>query len=729
MHNLLKRTISLLMVLLLAIVIFTPPVTIAQAAGKVMTLSKSTARLKPGATLQLKTSNADSSVKWITENSKVATVKDGLVTAMSLGTVNIKAQSKKTTVVCKITVYQPAKKVELVTNPKIIEYGTTFTVTPKFSPADATYQSLTWSVENPADYRVVNMVSDNKFKAVSTETATIVAYQKETNKTYRLEVYVRYPINSFHIEENHKKVTKISTFVGGHLLINGVLDEEEPDTYYERRDPVFTYSVKDKSIATIDQRGQITGLKAGSTTIIVTEDNGKSTSCKLTVTKDRKPYQLDTLYTDNLFLPVERSNYGGSGWHGDADSTYIYKLANNQVGVFHRSKTTKGQTMELNIYDEKLKHLSKKTIALPYTELGGFYQGEDGNYYAATGQLNEEQNNAKTVFSIIKYDNDFKELGRCNITGGESATIEPYTSATTRMTMSGTTLFVHSARTRYTDRDGLNHQSNISFFIDTTTMTKIYVGDFLPYNHVGHSFNQFVKVDGNNLIYVDHSDGVPTRAVIMNTHPDFTLLGWADDSYRGPVTNHLDLIEIKGRTGDNVTGTTVNGFELGKYHNLVAGVSVPHETLTRESFYDSTIQNVYVSLVAKDGKSSKLIWLTNYKEGGKVTANNLRMIKISEDKFALVYEIREDKNFLNEDGFELTRTEFSTGLILIDSNGKVLKKQVYDFFYTCYVQPIYFNGSLIWVDCRDYWEDYNNWREDMIVHKAEPNQFTRIYLD
>ncbi|WP_313133877.1 hypothetical protein [Anaerocolumna sp.] len=69
-------------------------------------------------------------------------------------------------------------------------------------------------------------------------------------------------------------------------------------------------------------------------------------------------------------------------------------------------------------------------------------------------------------------------------------------------------------------------------------MKQLYVGASFPYNHVSHSFAQFVKMDGNNLIYVDYGDAYP-RTVVMQTHFNFSVNGWSDD-YRSKPATYLD---------------------------------------------------------------------------------------------------------------------------------------------------------------------------------------------
>ena len=90
------------------------------------------------------------------------------------------------------------------------------------------------------------------------------------------------------------------------------------------------------------------------------------------------------------------------------------------------------------------------------------------------------------------------------------------------------------------------------------------------------------------------------------------------------------------------------------------------------------------------------------------------MVKLSDDKFALIYQI-------NNDG------SYKTGLILINSSGTLLEKKEYDCFFSCYTQPLYVNGSILWIDSPQYSEDYD-WYYETASETVE-KQFTRIYID
>lgn len=591
-------------------------------------------------------------------------------------------------------------KVKLTVSTDYIEEGDTFTVNAAFTPATAKNQHITWSVENEDDYwfPAVKKVSGNKFKAKNAGTAIIYAYHKETKKTYKIKVIIHERLGDFDITSNGVKKTQLTTAVGSHIQVDGKLTEE--NDWWDETKLECTFQTENPEIAEVDSYGQLYGKSEGTTTLVVTAQNHKSKSCKVTVTK-ADSCELDYTYANLDDIALGGGNYSiWSNW-SDCDQTYLFSLNDGNFGVFHHVEENGKQQLEFYRFNSRRELIGKKTISLPYKYFGTIYYGIDRNFYVAVGQDNQEENDAKIVYSIIKYNESFEELGRANITGQQSSTIVPFDAGSCRMDMRGTTLVVYTARLRYTSSDGLNHQSNIAFVIDSSTMNVNYVGALFPYNHVSHSFNEFVKFDGNNVIYVDHGDAYP-RSVVMQTHYGFQENAISDQYESRPTVNELDLLKIKGGLGDNYTGTQVNGFEIGQYHNLVAGISVPHDTMTEKDLDTYTVQNVYLALVSKDGVTSDLQWLTNYDQNGSKTVTTLRLLKISEDQFVLLYNVYDKKTMQNTTVFRL-----------LDSNGKVLKEKEYDICFSGYVQPILYQNGVLWMDLSSQeWNDVIHYPED-----------------
>ena len=136
---------------------------------------------------------------------------------------------------------------------------------------------------------------------------------------------------------------------------------------------------------------------------------------------------------------------------------------------------------------------------------GGFYSGQKYNYIAF-GQSKREEKDEKEVIRIVRYDKDFNRIDNVSIKGGESFTIEPFDAGCGRMAEYDDTLVFHTSRLRYTTKNGLNHQSQLTIIVNTSRMrVKNYLGEFQS-NHVSHSFDQYVLFDGNCHVLIDHGD-------------------------------------------------------------------------------------------------------------------------------------------------------------------------------------------------------------------------------
>ena len=157
-----------------------------------VTLDKKTLKLMVGETATLtatvKPDDAtDKTVTWSSLDPKVATVKDGEVTAVKAGTAKITAKAGEKTVTCDVTVKAPVIAVTSVTLDKTtlsLEEGKSATLTATVKPDNATDKTVTWSSSNTA----VATVKDGKVTAVKAGTAKITA--KAGDKTATCTVTV-----------------------------------------------------------------------------------------------------------------------------------------------------------------------------------------------------------------------------------------------------------------------------------------------------------------------------------------------------------------------------------------------------------------------------------------------------------------------------------------------------------------------------------------------------------
>lgn len=343
---------------------------------------------------------------------------------------------------------------------------------------------------------------------------------------------------------------------------------------------------------------------------------------------------------------------------------------------------------DINTFDAGFNCVATKTVDFTGFNLwGGFYHAPDGYFYVAVGQYNTEQDDDKTVIEVRRYNASWVLVGTAAIKGGVTFTFKgirvPFDAGQCAMTLSGTQLVVHTAREMYTADDGKNHQANISFAIDTTTMTASIIGSGYGGSsnsqYTSHSFNQYAQLQGADLLLVDHGDAHP-RSVVLSRIANYT--GGSRQVVR------TNLFSLMGSLGENYTGTTVMGFELGQNGNLLVGHSVPHnQAVDGVTGYDSNmVQNVYLLVLNKHTDAPSFQWLTNYNPARtQIAVQAPRMVKLSDDRFVVLFTVVENGK---------ARLEYR----LVNSSGTVLaSKSFAGVNFASGTQPLVQDGFLLWV--------------------------------
>ena len=186
----------------------------------------------------------------------------------------------------------------------------------------------------------------------------------------------------------------------------------------------------------------------------------------------------------------------------------------------------------------------------------------------------------------------------------------------------------------YKSSDGNNHQSNVTIEVDmpSMTITDSYTGVMnVDYGYVSHSFNQFIKTDGNHIVALDHGDAHPRSAVLVKYNSDFTT-GKFFPSYFDKVSN-IDVVTYPEYTAGhyNYTGAAIGGFDVSSSSYIVA-----QSTVDLDYINTSETRNVYVSAVSKDLSTNKLNKITSYAEG-TASASAPQLVKINNNSFLLLW--------------------------------------------------------------------------------------------
>ena len=282
-------------------------------------------------------------------------------------------------------------------------------------------------------------------------------------------------------------------------------------------------------------------------------------------------------------------------------------------------------------YSPDFEPLSTKLIDNELPIFGVFYDSGN-NYYVLSGQENPKQNDSLEVFRITKYDKNWNKIKSCGLYGAN--TTVPFDAGSARMTHSGDHLLVRTCHEMYKSSDGNNHQSNVTIEVDmpSMTITDSYTGVMnVDYGYVSHSFNQFIKTDGNHIVALDHGDAHPRSAVLVKYNSDFTT-GKFFPSYFDKVSN-IDVVTYPEYTAGhyNYTGAAIGGFDVSSSSYIVA-----QSTVDLDYINTSETRNVYVSAVSKDLSTNKLNKITSYAEG-TASASAPQLVKINNNSFLLLW--------------------------------------------------------------------------------------------
>lgn len=365
----------------------------------------------------------------------------------------------------------------------------------------------------------------------------------------------------------------------------------------------------------------------------------------------------------------------------DTVSSYLYK--NNDQTITTLEARDK---IYLDTYDANYKLISSSTVNYELPIFGAFYSGENYNYIAF-GQQNTEENDNKEVIRIVKYDKKFNKVSSASLQGGAGYTVIPFDAAAGRIAEYEDTLVFHTSRERYTTSDGLNHQSQLTIIIDTTTMSIVNDTGKFQANHVSHSFDQYALFDENEHVLLDHGDAYP-RSIVIHKGDGFNY-------------ESRDLVNIPGSIGANATGVSIGGFEISTSSYLVAYNTIDHSKAKHYTSFgiegiEVDQRDVMIALVPKSDLTNgdiKQVTLGKY-AGTNLMASIPQLVKISDTKFMVLWQeyVGTSTNIYNR-----TDRNGTLKYVYIDGEGNQLGDvQSEKYFLQSTIQPIVLENKVIW---------------------------------
>ena len=249
---------------------------------------------------------------WDTEDHDVATVNNGIVTAVGKGTTNVIVKVGNCIAKLPVTVTVPVTGVEfdgidevnldLTTNPKYDLSGHV-----KLSPTDAEAAGYNWKSDNP---EVATVDENGVVTAVGKGTANITV--EVSNHEATIPVNVKASVGSVSFDPDLKEVvldTKVDTTE--ELKDYLVFTPEDPD--YTN----MTWTSSDEKVATVDENGVVTAVGNGNAIITVNVD-GKTATIPVSVTVPLENITVEksevTLYKNESVDVKVTANPDGAKW-------------------------------------------------------------------------------------------------------------------------------------------------------------------------------------------------------------------------------------------------------------------------------------------------------------------------------------------------------------------------------------------------------------------------------
>lgn len=398
----------------------------------------------------------------------------------------------------------------------------------------------------------------------------------------------------------------------------------------------------------------------------------------------------------------DRKDSDGMYWCGNAPERTVelsYFTKDGQLYVARGRTAQQNESVAtLSLYPAKADGTAEEptVLQLALPKWGGFYAAPDGCYYVVTGRDNAERDNEKVVVAVEKFDSNWQLQGKAEFKGAYSNVFEgiatPFYSGGMSMVLANDILVIYTGHEMYN-----THQGCIGFEVDTTTMTPLpYQQSRQPY--VSHSFNQYVGVDPDDsgvLYFVDHGDGAPRAVQIVRVeNGEKRTAKVIDIPFNG--TDSTDMHQL------NTTNLTVDGLAVSSQKVMTIGKAARNADLCvegdRNGGTDKGTWNIYLTVTDKTfgdadkvGEFSKLYWLTDYAEDSGLTVTEPRLVPMGDDRWAILYTVRQDKY------------NCETWVLKLDASGNVTERTVYpkaDLHNAG--TPIYYNDSFCWLASKTY---------------------------
>lgn len=261
-----------------------------------ISLNKNTLELEKGETETLTATvlpgnaDGDKTVTWSSSAESVATVENGVVTAVGKGSATITAKTANgIEAKCSVTVGVPLKGISFKDNvtEKTINRSEQFTLEVVFNPTDTDVdKTIKWSSTDTS----VATVVDGVVTAVG-DGETVITATASNGMTATCKVKVIIPLNSISIKES------TSILCGGTEKLEVTYNPVDTTD-----DKTISWTSDNEEVATVSTDGTVTAKGVGTANITATTSKGLEATCKVTVL----PVELESIIIKEQNITINK---------------------------------------------------------------------------------------------------------------------------------------------------------------------------------------------------------------------------------------------------------------------------------------------------------------------------------------------------------------------------------------------------------------------------------------
>ncbi len=309
-----------------------------------------TLNLKVGESYAIKptftpTDSTDTNLVWESSDTKIATVDDtGKVTGKGTGVAIIMAKTEVGGVAtCKVTVTQPATGLILNFSEKTIYTGTKFMLEASVSPSSATNLNITWKSSNE---KIATVSKTGEVAGLTGGVAIITCTTVEGGYIATCVVTVRETVTTIKLDYENYYLG-----VGKSFQLKATVTTETATN----QNVLWTSS--NEEIATVTQKGKVTGLKNGYATITAMALDGSEVeaTCEVRVVNAVESITISSNYlsmyvgdTKKLKATIRPSNatFKTAGWTSSDTSVAIVDDNGTVTGLKAGNATITAQALD-----------------------------------------------------------------------------------------------------------------------------------------------------------------------------------------------------------------------------------------------------------------------------------------------------------------------------------------------------------------------------------------------